>query len=238
MERTTTAPALPDVTLMNSKVELELQGNWHGTSAFASGPALSENKWHCIEIHLGPITTHTLMECWIDGVKNSTTLTYDLSYATSYDQLLLGDFAHGTVQQRRHVLSGRRGGFQFLHRTTSGRTSAQLAAALTVLLETVGERSPRPSGEGQGEGTHEASPRQPPTEGCSGEGRGRSANRGMAPCPHVSYSSQTANKKRSELGNVSLELPPGIAPVRPLYNSRLGLPARKRGISIPQPPIH
>jgi hypothetical protein len=84
------------VTLMNSKVELELQGNWHGTSAFASGQSLSENQWHCIEIHLGPITPHTLMECWIDGVKNSTTLTYDLSYATSYDQLLLGDFARGS----------------------------------------------------------------------------------------------------------------------------------------------
>ena len=87
------------VTLMNSKVELELQGNWHGTSAFASGPALSENQWHCIEIHLGPIASHTLMECWIDGVKNSTTLSYDLSYATSYDQLLLGDFAHGAANK-------------------------------------------------------------------------------------------------------------------------------------------
>ncbi len=84
------------VTLMNGKVELELQGNWHGTSAFAAGPALSENQWHCIEIHLGPITSQTMMECWIDGVKNTAALSYDLSYATSYDQLLLGDFAHGS----------------------------------------------------------------------------------------------------------------------------------------------
>ena len=38
----------------------------------ATGPALSENAWHCIEMHVAPPSASTAMQFWIDGTSAGT----------------------------------------------------------------------------------------------------------------------------------------------------------------------
>ncbi len=68
------------------QVSLQETKGWTGTS----GPTLTENAWHYIEIHVGPPSTSTILECWVDGTKITTTLSANFS-ASGCTQLLFGD---------------------------------------------------------------------------------------------------------------------------------------------------
>ncbi len=69
---------------------LEETKGWTGTS----GPTLTENAWHSIEMHIGPPSTSTTLECWVDGTKFTTSLTTNFS-SSGCTQLQFGDVAGG-----------------------------------------------------------------------------------------------------------------------------------------------
>ena len=75
------------MSLMNGRPVMEEVGAWTGTS----GTAVSENQWHCIEMHMAAPSASTLMEFWVDGVENSTTLSGSFSGSTTYDRIEFGD---------------------------------------------------------------------------------------------------------------------------------------------------
>jgi hypothetical protein len=72
---------------------MEQIGNW-GAAEWPT--ALSENTWHYIEMHIAPPSTSTLLEFWVDGVKNSTSLTANFSGSTAFNQIDFGDVAIGS----------------------------------------------------------------------------------------------------------------------------------------------
>ncbi len=52
---------------------------------------LSENTWHCIEVHMTPPAATTYIEFWVDGVLNSTAMTGNFSAASAWTSIDLGD---------------------------------------------------------------------------------------------------------------------------------------------------
>ena len=76
------------MSLMAGEPVMEEVGAWTGAGW---GSALSENQWHCIEMHMATPSASTLMEFWIDGVKNSATLNGSFSGSTTYDHIEFGD---------------------------------------------------------------------------------------------------------------------------------------------------
>jgi hypothetical protein len=79
------------MSFQNGVPIMEEVGSWGA----ASGSAVSENAWHCVEMHMATPSASTLMEFWIDGVKNSTTLNGSFSGSTTYDHIDFGDVALG-----------------------------------------------------------------------------------------------------------------------------------------------
>jgi hypothetical protein len=71
---------------------LEEIGAWGGTTG---ATALSENAWHCIEVHGATPSASTLLEFWLDGTKNSTTINGSFSGSTTWDYMEFGDVAVG-----------------------------------------------------------------------------------------------------------------------------------------------
>jgi hypothetical protein len=67
-------------------------GTWTGT---LSAAAISENAWHCIEMHIAPPTASTLLEYFVDGASWGT-LTADFSASSDFNEVNLGDIAMGT----------------------------------------------------------------------------------------------------------------------------------------------
>ena len=61
-----------------------------GAWTMLSGPALSENAWHCIEMHVAPPSASTALQYWIDGTSTGT-LTANYSPATSFSYMEFGD---------------------------------------------------------------------------------------------------------------------------------------------------
>ena len=63
-------------------------GGWGDVT---SSTALTENAWHCLEIHMATPSASTLMEFWVDGVKNRATLNGSFGSSTSYTYTEFGD---------------------------------------------------------------------------------------------------------------------------------------------------
>ncbi len=80
------------MSLVGAIPKMEEIGAW-GAVEWPS--ALSENTWHCIEMHVAPPSTSTLLEFWVDGTKNSTSLTGNFSGSTAFTSIDLGDCALG-----------------------------------------------------------------------------------------------------------------------------------------------
>jgi hypothetical protein len=79
--------AYPSITPIMEEI-----GGW--TSA--SGSAISENQWHCIEMHMTTPGATTLLEFWIDGALNSTALLANFSSGSgAWDYMELGDVVLG-----------------------------------------------------------------------------------------------------------------------------------------------
>ena len=57
-----------------------------GVGAILAASAISENAWHCLEIHMAPPSASTLMEFWVDG-KRAGTLNGSFSGSTTYDHI-------------------------------------------------------------------------------------------------------------------------------------------------------
>ena len=51
-----------------NQLSMQEVGGWGGTSNYA----LSENQWHCIEMHVGPQSGSTPMQVWVDGTSRGT----------------------------------------------------------------------------------------------------------------------------------------------------------------------
>ena len=66
-----------------------------GAWGSAKGSAISEGAWHCIEMHGATPSASTLMEFWVDGVKNSGTLNGGFNGSTTWDYIELGDVVLG-----------------------------------------------------------------------------------------------------------------------------------------------
>ncbi len=79
------------ISLQAGRPTLEETVGWTGVS----GTALTENTWHYIEMHIAPPLTSTLLECWVDGTKLTTTLTSNFSGASGCTQIEFGDCAGG-----------------------------------------------------------------------------------------------------------------------------------------------
>jgi hypothetical protein len=73
--------------------KMEEVGTW--TSADATS-AISENAWHCVEMHCTAPAATTVLEFWIDGVINSAALTANFSTSSTWNQVDLGDVALGS----------------------------------------------------------------------------------------------------------------------------------------------
>jgi hypothetical protein len=79
------------MTLLGDAPLMEEIGNWTSVQ----GSALSENQWHCIEMHAATPSASTLMELWVDGVKNSSTINGTFSGSTTWDYIEFGDVVLG-----------------------------------------------------------------------------------------------------------------------------------------------
>ncbi len=71
---------------------MEQVGNW---SALQWPSQLSENAWHCVEVHITSPAATTYFEFWIDGVLNSTAMTGNFSTSTVWNSIDLGDISLG-----------------------------------------------------------------------------------------------------------------------------------------------
>jgi hypothetical protein len=67
-------------------------GAWIGS---LSALAISENAWHCIEMHIVPPSSSTLLEYFVDGT-NWGSLTADFSSSSNFNEVDLGDIAMGS----------------------------------------------------------------------------------------------------------------------------------------------
>jgi hypothetical protein len=75
------------MSIKNEAPFMEEIGAWSSTY----GSTLSENAWHCIEMHVAPPSASTLLELWVDGVANSTNLTANFSASSTFDHIDFGD---------------------------------------------------------------------------------------------------------------------------------------------------
>ena len=69
---------------------MEEVGSWGS----AQGPVISENAWHCVEMHVAAPSASTPMEFWVDGASNGT-LSGSFSGSSTFDHLELGDVCMG-----------------------------------------------------------------------------------------------------------------------------------------------
>ena len=58
---------------------------------------LAENRWHCIQYHLGPPgAPSSTLQCWVDGVSIASWSTTDFAAATSFTYIQWSDVATGS----------------------------------------------------------------------------------------------------------------------------------------------
>jgi hypothetical protein len=82
------------LSFKNSAPVMEEIGAWSSTT----GATITENAWHCIEMHIAPPSASTLLEFWVDGVRNSVSLTANFSASSTFDHIDLGDVVIGNGQ--------------------------------------------------------------------------------------------------------------------------------------------
>jgi hypothetical protein len=81
------------ISLLNEQPDMEEVGAWGNVTWPGT---LSEAAWHCLEIHIAPPSASTTLEFWVDGVKNSSTLTANFSASSTWDHIIFGDAATGS----------------------------------------------------------------------------------------------------------------------------------------------
>jgi hypothetical protein len=89
--RVWTGTSRSQISFLNGAPIMEEVGNWGAVT----GAAVSENQWHCIEMHMAAPSAGTLMELWVDGVKNSATLNGAFGGGATWDYMELGDVVLG-----------------------------------------------------------------------------------------------------------------------------------------------
>ena len=82
------------ITLNGVKLTMEEIGGWGGTTS----TTVSENAWHCVEIHLATPSASTPMQYWVDGASAGA-LNGVFNGSTTYTYMELGDvlLASGTT---------------------------------------------------------------------------------------------------------------------------------------------
>jgi hypothetical protein len=81
------------ISLTADGLALAEVGKWGGTG----GPTLSENAWHCVELHIAPPSASTLIEYWVDGTSAGT-CTANFSASSTFNYMQLGDVAMASGQ--------------------------------------------------------------------------------------------------------------------------------------------
>jgi hypothetical protein len=82
------------MSFTNAAPVMQEIGAWGSTT----GSTISENAWHCIEMHITTPTATTVLEFWVDGVLNSTALMANFSASSTFDHVDLGDVGIGNGQ--------------------------------------------------------------------------------------------------------------------------------------------
>jgi hypothetical protein len=82
------------LTLTSNQFSMQEVGGWTGTGS----TTLSENAWHCIEMHITAPSASTAMQYWVDGTSAGT-VTGTFSGSSTFDHMELGDvlLATGTT---------------------------------------------------------------------------------------------------------------------------------------------
>ncbi len=79
------------VSVVGGYFKMEEIGAWGGVE---STSAISENAWHCVEMHIDPPSSSTPMQFWIDGVSAGT-LSGSFSGSTVFTSIDFGDVTLG-----------------------------------------------------------------------------------------------------------------------------------------------
>ncbi len=79
------------VTISGDGVSMQAVGGWNGVN----GPTLTENAWHCLEMHIDPPSSSTLMQFWVDGVSAGTVIG-TFSGSSTFNQIQFGDVIAGS----------------------------------------------------------------------------------------------------------------------------------------------
>ena len=75
------------MSIKNDTTLMQEIGAWGATY----GSTITENAWHCIEMHGATPSSSTLLEFWVDGVKNSTTLNGSFGTSTVWTSINFGN---------------------------------------------------------------------------------------------------------------------------------------------------
>ncbi len=78
------------ITMTGDQPSLAEVGGWN----YLYGSALTENAWHCLEMHIDPPSSNTLMQFWVDGVSIGT-LNGTFSGSSTFNQIVFGDVYTG-----------------------------------------------------------------------------------------------------------------------------------------------
>ena len=135
-------------------------GGW----SYSPNTAITENAWHCVEMHITSPSASTPMQIWVDGASAGT-ITGAYSSAATFTYMLLGDvqLGHRHHEQNWHVLLGRSDRFQLLYRT-AGLDAARPPARCSRRNRRTTSPAPLPSRSCRPTGT----PPPTPTSGISG----------------------------------------------------------------------
>ncbi len=74
------------ITLTGDTPCMQVSPGWNGVYP----GALTENTWHCLEMHIDPPSSSTLMQFWVDGVSAGT-FSGNLSGSSTFNQIQFGD---------------------------------------------------------------------------------------------------------------------------------------------------
>ncbi len=81
------------ISILGGAPFMDQVGNW---SEIYWPSQLSENTWHCLEVHCTPPAATTYIEFWVDGVLNTTAMTGNFSGSTAWNSIDFGDISLGT----------------------------------------------------------------------------------------------------------------------------------------------
>ncbi len=78
---------------VSSNVFMQESKTWTGVSG---NTVFAANTWYCVQIHVAPPSTSTLIELWVNGTKMGST-TADFSSATGCKSVQIGDLSGGST---------------------------------------------------------------------------------------------------------------------------------------------